>query len=401
VSAVAAFLITGPAGVQAQEKRVTIGIEVPLTGADAASAAQEMDGAKMAIDEANAEGKVAGYKLDIEVLDGGTATAGQYDPAQGATNARKFVADPRVVAIVGPQMSGEGKAMSAILSEGDLPAISPSSTNPDITDPKFMNVYRPKGKAIYFRMVTTDAYQAPAMANYLKGALHVTSVFILDDSGAVGTGQANDFEQQAKQIGIAVLGRDHLDPRAADYTATLTKIKSLNPSALYYGGTAQAGVKLMKQSYDLIPTITKSGADGIVDGGILTGAGFPAAEGWYCTVAAPHLTDEPKMQDWIGRFETRYNIPASDYTITAYDASEVIIDAIRRTVAAGKEVTRDNIRDAIQSTNVNTLQGGVSFDQNGDLVNKVVSVFQIHYDPKYKRDDLLHQYKYVGVAPTS
>ena len=63
-------------------------------------------------------------------------------------------------------MSGSGKAMSPILSQGDLATITPSSTNPDITDPKFAGQYRPKGKPIYFRTVTTDAFQGPNMANY-------------------------------------------------------------------------------------------------------------------------------------------------------------------------------------------------------------------------------------------
>ena len=80
-------------------------------------------------------------------LDDGTATAGQYDPAQAATNARKMVADKEVVAAIGPQMSGAGKAMAPILSQGGLATITPASTNPDITNPKFAEQYRPGRQA--------------------------------------------------------------------------------------------------------------------------------------------------------------------------------------------------------------------------------------------------------------
>ncbi len=170
------------------------------------------------------------------MLDDGTATAGQYDPAQAATNARKMVADKDVVASIGPQMSGAGKAMTPILSQGGLATITPSSTNPDITSPKFADQYRPAGKPIYFRTVTTDAFQGPNMANFLAEKLKVKSVYILDDSGAFGVGIADSFQKQAEAKGIKVIGRDRLDPKAADYTAILTKIKSLNPEALYYGG---------------------------------------------------------------------------------------------------------------------------------------------------------------------
>ena len=74
---------------------------------------------------------------------------------------------------------------------------------------------------------------------------------------------------------------------------------------------------------------------------------------------------------------------------------------IARVAAAGKEVNRANVRDAIQESKVKTLQGEVSFDQNGDITNRVVSVFQIKKDTKYPLDDVLHQYKYMGVAPQS
>ena len=75
----------------AADKTITIGINLPLTGADAHDAELIKDGAMLAIDEANAKGGVAGYKIEVMLLDDGTATAGQYDPAQAATNARKMV----------------------------------------------------------------------------------------------------------------------------------------------------------------------------------------------------------------------------------------------------------------------------------------------------------------------
>src|SRR3984957_10670476 len=239
----------------AADKAVTIGINLPFTGADAHDAQLIKDGAMMAIDDANAKGGVAGYKINVLQLDDGSATAGQYDPAQAATNARKMVSDDSVVAAIGPQMSGSGKAMAPILSQGNLATITPSSTNPDITAPKFAGQYRPAGKAIYFRTVTTDAFQGPNMANYYADTIKVKSVYVLDDSGAYGVGIADTFQAQAEKRGIKLLGRDQLNPKEADYTTILTKIKSLSPDSLYYGGVAQAGVKLVKQAYDIVPNM--------------------------------------------------------------------------------------------------------------------------------------------------
>ena len=114
-----------------------VGIDLSLTGADAESATRIKDGALLAFEEAEAKHEIPGYRIEVVTYDDGTATAGQYDPAQAATNARKMVSDHDVVAAVGPQMSGAGKAMAPILSQGGLAIITPASTNPDITDPRF------------------------------------------------------------------------------------------------------------------------------------------------------------------------------------------------------------------------------------------------------------------------
>jgi branched-chain amino acid transport system substrate-binding protein len=383
----------------AADKAVTLGIDLSLTGADAETAVLIRDGFLLAIDEANAKGGAAGYHLNVLMLDDGTATAGQYDPAQGATNVRKMVADKSVVASLGPMSSTPGKAMSPIYSQGNLATITPTSTNPDITDPKFASLYRPAGKAVYFRTVTTDAYQGPNMANYFADTLKVKSVYGLDDSGAYGIGIATAFEAQAKKRGIEVLGHDRLDPKAADYSPALTKIKATGAQSIYYGGDAQAGVKLAKQSYDLVPNLIKAGGDGMYGPSILQGAGFPAAEGWYATVACPHMMEDAELAPWVKRFTAKSGRPPSDYSITAYDAVQVVIDAIERVAKSGKPVDRVNVRDAIADTKLKTLQGEVSFDENGDLKQKVIAVFQVKHDTAHPVDDLIHQYRYVGVAP--
>ncbi len=395
-SALAAPFIRRAAAADA--KTVTIGVDLPLTGANAATAGLIRAGVLTAVDAANAKGGVAGYHLATLILDDGTSTAGQYDPAQAATNARKMVSDPTVMAAIAPMNSGSGKAMAPILSQGGLAIISPSSTNPDLTDPKFASIYRPAGPPVFFRTVTTDAYQGPDMANFFCDTLKLKSVYVLDDSGAYGVGLADAFEAHARKKGMQVLGRDRLDPIQADYSAALTKIKSLGASALYAGSSAQAGVKLVKQAYDVIPDVVKGGGDGFYEPEILVGAGFPAAQGWYATIAAPHMLEDAALTPFVKHFTETYGRPPADYSITAYDGTLVIIDAIERVAKAGP-VTRAAVRDAIQSAKVKTLQGEVSFDANGDLASRIVSVFQIQRDDKFPLNDVVHQYKYIGVAP--
>jgi branched-chain amino acid transport system substrate-binding protein len=377
------------AAAQEVPQSVEIGINLPFTGADAADAANIRDGALMAIDEINSRGGIAGQIQILPLIkDDGTVAAGQYDPAQAATNTKQFVADDSVLAVVGPQMSGSGKAMSPIASSADLMLITPSSTNPDITDPNFASQYRPNGKAIYFRTVTTDAFQGPYMANYAAETLGIKSIYILDDTGAYGEGIANSFEAQAKIKGINVLGHDKLNPKESDYTTILTKIKAMNPDAIYYGGVQQAGEKIAKQAYDVMPQLPKLGGDGMYSTSFPTDVGL-AAENWYATIAAPDTIDEPQAQDWVAKYKSRYGASPQDYALTAYDAVLVLEDTITRLVNDGMPITRSNVRDYAQQTNLPTLQGVISFDDNGDLKDKVISVFQI-------KDAL---YQYVGAAP--
>src|SRR5215470_9250373 len=114
------------------------------------------------------------------------------------------------------------------------------------------------------------------MANYFAQTLKVKKVYVLDDGGAYGVGMADAFEAQAKKNGITVLGHDQLDPREADYATILTKIKGVGPDALYFGGTSLAGIKLVKQSYDILPKIIKAGGDGVYSASMMKGAGHPA-----------------------------------------------------------------------------------------------------------------------------
>ena len=382
----------------ADGKTLVVGLDLPLTGAAADGANLVRYGVETAVATLNDKGGIAGYRFALLTLDDATATAGQYDPAQAATNARKMVSNPAVIAAIGPENSGSGKAMSPILSQGNLATITPSATNPDLTSPKFAAQYHPAGPAVFFRTVTTDAYQGPSMANFFFETLKLKSVFILDDSGAYGVGLADAFESHARTVGLTVLGRDRVDPRQADYSGIFTKIKGLNPDAVYAGADAQAGVKLIKQSYDIIPTLAKGGGDGFFGPELLSGAGFPAIEGWYVTIASPHMTGAPDVAPWVKAFEAKYGRQPSDYAITAYDAMLVIADAVERVAKIGP-VTRAAVRDAIASAKVQTLQGEVSFDENGDLASRTVSIFQVKQDAAYPPTDVVHNYKYIGVAP--
>jgi len=386
-------------GHTAGTKTITIGMDFALTGAEAEEATIELNGAQLAVEEANEKHTVAGYELRTIVLNDATATAGGYDPVQAATNARNFTENPSVVAVVGPIDSGSAKAMLPILSQAGLAMVAGSTTSPDLTNPKFAAQTRQNGMIlVFFRTCGNEAFVEPGMVNFFYDKHNIRSAYILDDGGAGGKGIADAFQVAAGKKGIKVLGRDTLDPKEFDYTPILTKINGLRPNLLEYGGITLAGAKLAKQAYNIIPnTMLRADASGIYEGDFLEAAGFPAAEGWYATSAAPHIFDTPPGEAWQRRYIERWHKQPSDYGLTTYDAALVVVDAIARVEKSGQAMNRPNVRAAIQATNIQTLQGPISFDKNGDLQRPVISIFQVTHNTKYPDTDL-RQFKYVGTT---
>lgn len=163
----------------------------------------------------------------------------------------------------------------------------------------------------------------------------------------------------------------------------------------------QAGVKLIKQSYDILPNIPKAGGDGLYEPDIFTGAGYPAAQGWYATQASPHLTDDPKLADYVTRYKAMFKLAPDDYSICSYDATMAIVHAVGKVATANQPINRSTVRTALTTLSFASLQGTLAFDQNGDLEKKVISVFQAEKNDAFPLDDSSHQYRYIGVAPQS
>jgi branched-chain amino acid transport system substrate-binding protein len=195
---------------------VTIGSAAPLTGGIAQFGKDDENGARLAVEEVNHSGLVIGgqkIKLELDSQD----DAG--DPRTATQIAQRFV-DEHVVAVVGHMNSGTSIPASRIYSEAGIVEVSPGATSP---------VYTRQGFKTSFRVVATDAQQAPALANYAAGTMHIKSVVVVDDQTAYGQGLANAFESSAKRLGIQVLSHEAVSEHTVDFRGILTKIKGQNP----------------------------------------------------------------------------------------------------------------------------------------------------------------------------
>src|SRR3954471_17653153 len=225
-----------PAAADATE--VKIGHVAPLTGGIAHLGKDNENGARLAIEEANAAGiKIGGQAVKFSLL----AEDDQADPKTGTTVAQQLV-DAKVAGVVGHLNSGTSIPASPIYNQAGIPVISGSATNPKLTE---------QGFKTQFRVVGRDDQQGPAIASYLAANNKPKVVAVIDDATAYGEGIANEVEKTLKAAKITVLPREKGTDKTTDWKAILTKLRGRNPDAVFYGGMDATGGPLMKQGREL------------------------------------------------------------------------------------------------------------------------------------------------------
>jgi branched-chain amino acid transport system substrate-binding protein len=363
---------------------IKIAVDLPTSGADASDGIPTRNGVQLAIEQANAAGEIIpGYNLQMYALD--DAVNGKHDPQQGAANVDQYIADDAIVAMVGPFNSNVAIAEMPKLNQANLANISPANTFENLTKPQYgkLGTYRPTGIVTYFRVITTDDIQGPEGADYAYNTLKWNTAYVLDDQEAYGQGISGNFVKEfVKDRGTVVGGWSQGIPgNTTDYASILDVIAAAKPDGVYYGGTTSNGIGLFrKQMKDKLPGMTLFGDDGIVEQQFLTDGG-DNANGAYGTVAAVDATKLPEAKTFIDAYNARFNAPLGSYSANAYDAANIIIQAIKQAganwssdVNANREAVRANIA---ATQNYHGAIGITSFDANGDTTNKIISINEV------------------------
>lgn len=379
IATIAAIAVLGTISMAASAADTTykIGIDLPMSGADASDGIPTKNGALLAIDDANAKGMPGGIKLQAEPLD--DAVQGVHDPAQGAQNLKTFAADSSVVGVVGPFNSNVAQAEIPISNDAGLAQVSPSNTNDGLTigeKAKSLRTSHPDTIA-YFRVCTRDANQGAAGADLAK-SLGFKKAYVVDDNETYGKGLADVFDKDFRAGGGTILGHDHLTKNQQDFKALLTKIKATNPDVVYFGGvTATGGGLLRRQMGDAgLGKLPYIGGDGISDTEFLKDAGNLANNSYY-TIAAPDASKLPSAAAFNKEYKAKYGQDPGAYSASAYAAAWVIVNAIKQAQAHGG-VTRANVLKYVAATkNLATPIGPVGFDKNGDTTSPVISEYKI------------------------
>ncbi|TAM61761.1 branched-chain amino acid ABC transporter substrate-binding protein [bacterium] len=363
---------------QAADQVIKIGVDLPVSGADASDGIPTQNGAALAVEEANAHAP-KGFKFEVDALD--DAVGGVHNPQQGATNIRSLAADAAVMGVVGPFNSNVAAAEIPVSNETGLPLISPSNTNPTLTKTAKYRTAHPN-EITYFRVCATDDVQGKAGAQFAK-ELGLKKVYVIDDNETYGLGLANVFANDFKEMGGTILGHDHITANQQDFKALLTKVAATKPDAVYYGGTTSTGGGLVRQqmaSAGMDPAKVKyEGGDGISDEEFIKVASDAANNSFY-TVAAPNAAKSASAQAFIKAYKAKYHSDIGAYSANGYVAAQVIIAAAVKAIKqdGGKAPTRAQVLKNIQGTSgFKSIIGSFGFDKNGDTTNPVISLWTV------------------------
>ncbi len=356
VACLAASLAAGT--VQAKEVVVRIGHAGPLSGPAAAFGKDGENGARLAIEDANAKKlQIGGDSVKFELV----SEDDQADPRTATTVAQRLT-DAGVKGVVGHVTSGASVPAARIYENAGIPMITPSSTSPKLTQ---------QGYKMTFRVIANDLQQGNALGKYAVEQLKATRIAVIDDRTAYGQGLADAFANAVKAAGGQVVGREFTNDKATDFMAILTKVRAANPDVVFYGGMDAQSGPLTRQMKQLGLTAKFLTGDGGCTGEMIKMAGDALSATTYCTQAGIPLDKMPGGAAFRTEFKQRYGSDIHVYAPYSYDATMALIEAMK----VANSVEPAKYQPALKALNAQGVTGPLAFDQSGDIKGGAITVY--------------------------
>ncbi|MGA2081855.1 MAG: ABC transporter substrate-binding protein [Holophaga sp.] len=353
-AAVAVIVAGGFLACDHGSKTFNLGGVGPVTGEAATFGASTKNGIDLAVSEWNAKGGVLDKQIKMSFADD------KGDPAEAATVYTKLIEQDKVSAIVGTVMSKCSLAGAPICQNAKVPMISPTSTNPKVTA---------VGDYI-FRACFIDPFQGTVGAKFAFDELKAKKAACLFDVGNDYTkGLSEFFKAKFTSLGGEVTGFEGHATGTTDFKAQLTKILAGKPDVLYVSDYYNDAALIAKQARELGFKGPMIGGDGW-DSPKLVEVGGAAVEGCYFTNHYAKDDTRPVVQDFVKKYQAKYSAEPDALACLAYDATNLMLDAVKR---AGKADGPD-IRDALKTTDMGVVSGQVKFDQDRNPVKSAVII---------------------------
>lgn len=344
---------------------IKIGEVGSMTGSEATFGQSTHNGIELAFKQLNSAGGIQGKKLELLSLDD------QGKPDEAATAVTKLITQNGVTAILGEVASSRSLAMAPIAQQHGIPMITPSSTNPKVTE---------IGHFI-FRVCFIDPFQGTVMAKFARENLKYSKVAILRDvKNDYSVGLANFFAETFKKMGGEIVVDQSYSAGDIDFKSQLTAIRAKNPEGIFVPGYYTEVGLIARQAKELGLKVPLMGGDGW-DSPKLKEIGGDAIVGSYFSNHYSSEDKSPAVQEFVQKYKAAYGAVPDGLAAMGYDAALVLIDAMKR----AKALTPADIRDAIAATkDFQAVTGKISLNEKRDAVKSAVVL-------KVEKDDFKYQ----------
>ena len=357
---VAAALAAVASMAAAQEQVIKIGHVAPVSGPQAHYGKDNENGARMAIEDLNAQGvMIGGKKVKFELQAEDDAS----DPKQGTAAAQKLC-DSKVAGVVGHLNSGTTIPASKVYNDCGIPMVTGAATNPNLTKPGYKTT---------FRIIANDLALGAGLASYAADTLKLKRVAMIDDRTAYGQGVAEVFKKTAAAKGMEVVDDQFTTDKATDFMAILTAIKSKKPDPIFFGGMDPQGGPMLRQMEQLgMSNVKYFGGDGICTSEIAKLAGGAKTLGnVVCAEGGASLGKMPGGSAWKARYDAKYPNQFQVYSPYTYDATMLLADAMKRANSADPKVYLPELA----KSNYKGVTANIAFEPNGEMKNPAITLY--------------------------
>lgn len=330
------------------DAKLLLGVNYDLTGAGAQYGEAELDGTKLAIKLYNENGGFNGENVELIVVDG------KSDPTE-SYQAQTRLAEDGVFAIVGATISGTSAQAVQASGEMKVATVSPSATADSVTN---------DGSAGYpygYRVCYSDMFQAVTMANFTVDKGFTKVGVIGDNSSEYAQGLSEKYIETVKAAGVEVVVEEYYAAGDNDFSALLTKVKNNNEvQALFIPGYYSEVGPLLKQAHELGVNLPVLGVDGYDSGDFVNLAGADALNNVFYSNHYSTLIVSEEHTAFVAAFNAEYGKDPSGFAALAFDATNLVLDALER---AG-EPDAEKVNDAIMNTkDFKAVTGVISIDE--------------------------------------
>jgi branched-chain amino acid transport system substrate-binding protein len=339
---------------------VIVYVAAPLSGFQANGGQTVAGGVRLAAEQINRAGGLLGYKVAVVALDDESDS----DVAVGVAEQVKAAVGEgkRILGVIGHYNSGQTLAAMKIYKDLPLIVITPTSSEVSLTQQGYRN---------FFRVNANDAVQAQVDAEFLVKTLNARRVAVMHNDTEYGVGLLDQMRQALAAQGAEVVEAIQVKEGQDKYDAEVSRLQVAQPDAIFYAGYEIECPYLryaLKQAGVSVPFLASDGC--FLAATIDESSG--AAEGMYVSSFAPSPATVVSP-DWIAAYQAiEYRNPDT-YSVNGYTAMSVLAEAVKK---AGS-IEANKVANALHTLNIDTLVGPVSYDDQGDLQQPNVYIFQV------------------------